>query len=75
VTSTLKLSYELGLDGFVSLDIIDELGVVVKRALAEPQKRGKHDLIVNVNDLPSGMYTYLLQSLEYREAKSFILSK
>lgn len=75
VTSTLTLSYELGLDGFVSLDIIDELGVVVKRALAQSQKMGKHDLVINVNDLPSGMYTYVLHSLEYREAKSFILSK
>jgi hypothetical protein len=75
VTSTLTLSYELGLDGYVSLDIIDELGVVVKRVLAQSQKRGRHDLVINVNDLPSGMYTYVLQSLEYREAKSFILSK
>ncbi|HEY6171956.1 MAG TPA: choice-of-anchor D domain-containing protein, partial [Candidatus Kapabacteria bacterium] len=75
VTTTLSLSYELGLDGFVSIDIIDELGVVVKRVLADLQKRGKHSLIVNVNDLPSGMYTYILQSLEYRQAKSFILSK
>jgi hypothetical protein len=75
VTSTLSLSYELGLDGFVSIDIVDELGVVVKRVLAQSQNRGKHNLVVNVNDLPSGMYTYVLQSLEYREAKSFILSK
>lgn len=75
VTSTLSLSYELGLDGYVSLDIIDELGVVVKRVLAESKRRGKHNIVVNVNDLPSGMYTYVLQSLEYREAKSFILSK
>lgn len=75
VTSTLSLSYELGLDGFVSLDIIDELGVVVKRVLAASQKRGKHNLVVNVGDLPSGMFTYILQSLEYREAKSFIISK
>lgn len=75
VTSTLSLSYELGLDGFVSLDIIDELGVVVKRVLAASQKRGKHNLVVNVGDLPSGMFTYILQSLEYREAKSFIILK
>lgn len=75
VTSTLSISYELGLDGFVSVDILNELGVVVKRALAQSQKRGKHDLLINVSDLPSGMYTYVLQSLEYREAKSFILSK
>ena len=75
VTSTLSLSYELGLDGFVSLDIIDELGVVVKRVLAASQRRGKHNLVVNVGDLPSGMFTYILQSLEYREAKSFIILK
>ncbi len=75
VTSTLSLSYELGLDGFVSMDIIDELGVVVKRILSDSQKRGKHNVVVNVADLPSGMFTYILQSLEYREAKSFIISK
>jgi hypothetical protein len=75
VTSTLSLSYELGLDGFVTLDILDELGIVKKHVLADSKKRGKHNIIVNVDDLPSGMYTYILQSLEYRKGKSFILTK
>lgn len=75
VQTTLTFTYELGLDGFVSIDIVNEVGAVVKRVLAEHQKRGNHTIHFNVDDLPNGIYTYVLQSLEYRKSSSFIIAK
>jgi hypothetical protein len=73
--AAVSIEYELGLEGFTTLTVYDELGRIAKRAISENQKQGKHSVHINTTGLASGSYTYVLQSLEYHATGNFIVSK
>lgn len=74
-TTSVSISYELGLDGFTTLTIYDELGRIAKMPIAGFEKTGMHSVYLSTEGLSSGSYTYVLESLEYRAAGNFIISK
>jgi hypothetical protein len=69
------LQYELGLDGPVTITIMNALGRDVKHVVDRFERRGIHQAIFSVDDLPSGSYVYVISSLEYCEAGKLLIKK
>ena len=55
-----KISYELNEDSKVSLKVFNILGKEVANLVDEKQKRGKHSINFEAENLPSGSYFYRL---------------
>ncbi|MDP4200491.1 MAG: choice-of-anchor D domain-containing protein [Bacteroidota bacterium] len=66
-SSDLTISYQLGLDGPVTIDLYDPLGRVAKHIDGGSQKQGQHTASIDLSSLPAGRYVYRLTSLEYHE--------
>lgn len=60
-TST-TIEYELSESGKVSLIIYNHLGQQIETLVSEYQSQGRHQVIWNAEDLPSGIYFYRLQA-------------
>ncbi len=74
-SNSITLHYELGLDGYVTIDLYDGLGRLVRSLVRDSQKAGKHIIKAIVDDLPSGEYTYVVRSLEYRGEGRLLITK
>jgi hypothetical protein len=75
ISTTGKIDYELGLPGYVRLDLFDALGRLHKTIISESQLQGKHSAIFSTEDIPSGEYVYVLKSLEYEARGKMIIAK
>jgi len=72
---TTTIRYQLPASAFVSLDIFDLLGRLVKRVVSERQNAGTHSVTFNGINLASGIYLYRLQAGRFNQTKKFILVK
>lgn len=54
------ISYTLGEDSFISLNIYNVLGQKILTLVDEEQSKGYHETIFNAPNLPSGVYIYTL---------------
>ncbi|HYM35162.1 MAG TPA: T9SS type A sorting domain-containing protein, partial [Steroidobacteraceae bacterium] len=71
----LTIPYELGIAAHVRIDLFDQLGRRVKTLLDADRGFGKHELVANISDLPSGGYYYTIESLEYHASQNLQLLK
>ncbi len=69
------IEYEIPVDDFVTLRIYDVLGNEIMTLVNEPRKAGRHSVLFNAIDLPSGLYIYSLAAGTYHDAKKFLLLK
>lgn len=67
--------FELGLDGYTTLDVYNSLGSKVATLVSGYMKEGKYTLNWDATNYPSGLYYYALKSGVWHKTNSMILAK
>lgn len=70
-----KISYQLPVNGKVSLKIYDILGNEISTLINEYKEAGKYEIDFNAINLPSGIYVYKLEAGGNSIAKKMVLAK
>ena len=68
-----SISYELPLNGLVTLKVFDILGREIATLVNEEKQAGKYQVKFSANNLSSGMYIYTLTSRAYSKTKKMVL--
>jgi hypothetical protein len=63
--SVTKITYTLPEGGYVSLQVYDVTGRLIRNVLQTQQSAGLHEQLFNADGLPSGVYFYRLTSGQY----------
>ncbi|MBZ0203486.1 MAG: T9SS type A sorting domain-containing protein [Ignavibacteria bacterium] len=69
------ISYSIPTDGFVSLNVFNSTGQLVKELMNANQSAGSYNVEFNAVHLSSGIYYYMLNSNGYTDTKKMILIK
>lgn len=69
----LSLSYQLGFDGPVAIDLCDALGRNSKHIERQRERAGAHTELLDVSTLPEGRYVYRIESLDFKSCGSVLL--
>ncbi|MFT5514680.1 MAG: sugar lactone lactonase YvrE [Rhodothermales bacterium] len=72
-SASTTISYSLPRAGLVSLRVFDILGREVSALVETAQEAGQHSVEFSAGDLPSGIYSYLLETGAERAAKTMFL--
>lgn len=72
---TTSVSYSLEKPSHVSLIVYNSLGQEVAELVNESQEKGYHTVNFNASNLPSGIYFYKLNAIEFTEIKKMQLIK
>jgi hypothetical protein len=70
-----KINFEIPLEGYTVIKLYDILGNEVRTLLKEVKKAGHYSLLLNAENLPSGMYLYKMQSGSYVSVRKLLLIK
>ena len=70
-----KIEYNLASSNYTTLCIYNIQGRLIKILISEYQTPGHYSILLNGDDLSSGVYYYQLQSGQYRRSMKFILLK
>ena len=70
-----NIKYQVGNDGFVSLEVFNSLGEDVATIVNEFKQAGTYQMSFNGANLPSGIYIYILKSGNFLQSKKMILLK
>lgn len=70
-----KITYQLPLDGLVTLKVFDLLGREVSSLVNENQKAGIYEVMFNVSQLSSGVYFCKMNSGSYSSLIKMIIVK
>jgi hypothetical protein len=69
------ISYQLPVNGFVTLKVYDVLGNEIATLVNEEKPQGKYEVDFTAKNLPSGIYFYKLQAGNFIETKKMVLMK
>lgn len=69
------IEFELPEEGKVCLMVYNVLGQLVTELVNKEYLAGRHKVIFNANNLPSGIYIYRIITEKYRETKKMLLVK
>ena len=70
-----NISFVIAEDCHVTLKVFDLLGKEILTAIDQDLQQGRHRIIINADNLRSGVYVYKLTAGTYREMRKFILLK
>lgn len=70
-----KISYQISVQGFVSLKVYDVLGNEVATLVSKEKTAGEYKVDFNAATLPSGIYFYQLKSKDVTLTKKMILMR
>ena len=70
-----KINYELGKREFVSLNVFDSNGKLLKILINKTQEEGVYEIEFKGNDFASGVYYYTLTAGKFKQTKKMILLK
>lgn len=70
-----SINFQLPEEGFVTLEIYNVLGQVVRSMVNTEMPAGYHQVIFNARDLASGVYIYRLQVNNFSASKKMLLMK
>lgn len=70
-----NIKYQIGNEGFVSLEVFNSLGEVVATLISEFKQAGTYQISFNGTNLSSGVYVYILKSGNFIQSKKMILLK
>jgi hypothetical protein len=70
-----NIKYQIPNNGFVSLKVYNVLGKEVTTLVNEEKKAGYYEVKFSNNQLPGGVYFYMLQANGFTETKKLILVK
>ncbi len=66
-------SYFINRHSFVSLNILDTNGKIIKEVVKEQQSVGSHEVMVDVSQFKPGAYIYRIKAGEWEVAKRFVV--
>ena len=69
------INYTLKAKGFVKLIVYDILGKEIVKLINEEQKAGTYKIPFSINNLPSGIYFYRMETPKYVETKRMVVVK
>lgn len=69
------ISYTLSRSTQVRLQVMNVLGQTVRTLVNEHQAAGSHSVSINMDDLPSGLYLYQVQTPDASVTRTMMLSK
>jgi flagellar hook assembly protein FlgD len=69
------IKYEIPKSGFVTLQVYDVLGRLVKTLINEKQNAGTYEVEFDGTNLASGVYFYKLTADDFKAVKKMILLK
>ncbi len=69
------INYQLTINSFVTLNVYDVNGKLVKELVNEKQSAGNYSVVFDGSGLPSGTYIYRLQEGDFSETKKMVLLK
>lgn len=72
VRDQITFNYYLAQDDFVTIQIRNDKGDILKTVKADKLSAGKYELNANLSDLPSGLYFYTFQAGKFKAAKKLI---
>ncbi len=67
--------YRIPMDEHVKIVVFDALGREIKVLVDEMKLAGTHTLVFDAKDLPSGIYFYRLQTLNFSQMKKMVVAK
>ncbi len=70
-----KINYELQITNYVTLNVYDINGRLVKEIVNQKQSAGNYSIDFDGSGLPSGTYVYRLQAGDFSETKKMVLLK
>lgn len=70
-----KINYELRVTNYVTLNVYDVNGRLVKELVNQKQSAGNYSVDFEGSGLPSGTYIYRLQAGDFSETKKMVLLK
>ncbi len=68
-----SLSFQLGWDGDVTIDVYNSVGQFAKHVSSGLLKAGPHTLTLDVGDLPQGRYVYRIRCLDYESSGALVI--
>ncbi|MGB5530869.1 MAG: T9SS type A sorting domain-containing protein [Ignavibacteriaceae bacterium] len=72
---TTTIEYSIKSPGDVSLKVYDILGTEVASLVNEVKEPGNYSVTFDAENLPSGMYVYILSTGNFIDTKKFIILK
>ncbi|MEZ4959369.1 MAG: alpha/beta hydrolase-fold protein [Saprospiraceae bacterium] len=75
VSSVTNIAFEIPERGVINIDIFDAFGKRIKRLLSEEFPAGKHEIQMEVTDIPDGVYYYQLENDAHIQTKKLIVLK
>jgi hypothetical protein len=69
------IAYELGEESDYTLTLFDALGRKVRELSSGHKSAGRYEVVVEMGDLPSGVYIYRLETPTFTGSKRMILSR
>ena len=68
-----KIKYSIPEDGFIKLAVYNLLGQEVAIIVNEHKNAGSFEFEFNAEDLPSGIYIYSLETINFKASRKMIL--
>ena len=72
---TTNISFTIPETANTTLKVYNTMGVLVATLVNGQKQAGRHDVTLNVNDLPSGIYYYALQQNNFAATKKCVVLK
>jgi hypothetical protein len=72
-SGSITITYQLGFNGPVAIDLYDPLGRVARHIEFPSQGQGAHTATLDLSALPSGRYVYRFESLDFKTSGSVLL--
>ncbi|MBU1984898.1 carboxypeptidase regulatory-like domain-containing protein [bacterium] len=73
--ATTTIRYDLAQPGWVRLQVFNVLGQEVSVPISEFHAAGSHQVQLQMNDLPSGLYLYRIESGSFHQTRKLMLLK
>ena len=67
------IDFSLAQNSFVTIDLYNSLGVKIKNITSDNYQAGSHSLTFSVDNLPQGLYFYVMNANGFVESKSMIV--
>jgi hypothetical protein len=75
VSDQATIVYGVGLDGRTVITLHNSAGIEVARIIDQVLKTGTYETIIPLNDIPSGIYFYTMQSGPYSATQKLVIEK
>lgn len=72
---TIKLTYDVALDGYTRLELINSIGEVIGLPVSHELESGRYEALIPIENLASGVYYVRMISGPYTDTKAFVIAR